>query len=101
MVLHSFLRSYSEPVSLEDLEEERPSYFYSPLREKQDLHAELPDAALCSIFEQLDTTSLASVLLSCKRWREIARASAPNVMLRIHEAGTTTTSQVSAECKAS
>lgn len=87
MVLHaSDSLIYSPPICLEEVEEHDAYFLYSPLREQQDLYVNLPEAALLRVFEYLDTRSLAAMLLLCKRWREVARASAASISLKIYDA---------------
>ncbi|MEW5319111.1 MAG: hypothetical protein WDW38_010281 [Sanguina aurantia] len=80
MVLHVTDRWYvSAPVSVEDIEARNAYALHAPLLEQPELYAQLPEAALHNVFEHLGKKSLAAVLLSCKRWREVARASAASI----------------------
>lgn len=80
MVLHVTDRWYvSAPVSVEDIEAGNAYALHAPLLEQPELYAQLPEAALHNVFEHLGKWSLEAVLLSCKRWREVARASAASI----------------------
>lgn len=70
------------PVCSEDVEEINARAFHTPLFQQPELYADLPEAVLSSVFEHLNVETLQAVLLSCKRWRNAARASAAKVVLR-------------------
>lgn len=80
----------SEPVSLEDLAaEEASALLDAQLFQTPELLVNLPEGALSRVFGHLRPRARKAVLLSCKRWRAAALASACSLDLQSHDGDVT------------
>ncbi|MEW5319116.1 MAG: hypothetical protein WDW38_010286 [Sanguina aurantia] len=80
----------SEPVCLEDLAAEAASALLdAQLFDTPQLLVNLPEGALSHVFGHLRPTARKAVLLSCKRWRAAALASATSLDLQSHDGDAT------------